>query len=403
MSRQILFLTPEPPYPLRGGGAFRIASLLHYFARDADVDLVLLSDSGQPALLPQGLVRSQMVIPLPPSSRHLFFRYLRNARRAVRGVPPLIDRLGGLENLIASAVQGRRFDVGILEHFWCAPYVDLLRQHCGASILDLHNVESSLHARCARVDRGLQQAGQRRFAAVSRSLESKLLPRFDLVLTASEHDAAKALAIAPGAKVDVYPNALPAIETPRATEQADRVVFSGNFEYHPNIDAVGWFVQSIWPLVEQKNPAARLVLVGRGEQFVKHWIAKRRSIESTGSVDDALVEIARSAVVVAPLRAGSGTRIKILEGWAAARPVIATSLAAEGLEANDGQNILLRDVPEQFAASLLMLLKDTGERRRLGSAGRATFESRYTWETAWKTLDRSLQVSSSTVLGSYTK
>ena len=90
---EVLMLTPEPPYPLEGGGAYRIASLVHYFARFAEVDLILISESGHPALLPDGLVRSQQVIPLPHHDRGPAARYLRNAGRAMRGVPPLIDGL----------------------------------------------------------------------------------------------------------------------------------------------------------------------------------------------------------------------------------------------------------------------------------------------------------------------
>src|SRR5277367_4130138 len=95
-----LLLSPEPPYPLQGGGAFRIASLLHYFAGFTEVDLILISDSGMPALLPEGLVRSQHVIPLPYHRRDVASRYFRNARRALRGVPPLVDRVSGLASPI---------------------------------------------------------------------------------------------------------------------------------------------------------------------------------------------------------------------------------------------------------------------------------------------------------------
>src|ERR1700728_4560684 len=93
---EVLTLSPEPPYPLNGGGAFRTASLLHYFARFAQVDLILLSANGRPALLPPGLVRSQQVIALPHHNTGVAARYLRNTSRAIRGVPPLIDRFAGL-------------------------------------------------------------------------------------------------------------------------------------------------------------------------------------------------------------------------------------------------------------------------------------------------------------------
>src|SRR5271165_5108901 len=144
---QVLVLSPEPPYPLNGGGAYRTASLLHYFARFAQVDLIQFSATGKPALLPEGLVRYQRVIRLPYHDPGVAARYIRNASRAIRGVPPLVDRFAGFSTLIQKAISeldaraGRYYDLGLVEHFWCAPYLDLLPAHCRETVLDLHNVE----------------------------------------------------------------------------------------------------------------------------------------------------------------------------------------------------------------------------------------------------------------------
>jgi hypothetical protein len=186
---KVVMLSPEAPYPLQGGGAFRTASLLHYFARIAEVDLILISETGQPALLPPGLVHSQKMIPLPRHSRSLAARYVRNASRAVRGVPPLVDRLAGLEKSLERALGGKRYDLGIVEHLWCAPYASQLSACCAKTVLDLHNIESVLHQRCAQVSGGLAGAGHRRFAAVARKLERDLLPHYSAVLVTSEDDA----------------------------------------------------------------------------------------------------------------------------------------------------------------------------------------------------------------------
>lgn len=382
-------LSPESPYPLAGGGAYRTASLLHYFARFAEVDLLLLPDSGKPASLPPGLVHSQHVIPLPLHSRTRAARYLRNARRAIAGVPPLIDRLSGLESDIERVIANRRYDIGIIEHFWCAPYVEQIGKVCGLTLLDLHNVESVLHERCAAFSGAAVKAGHRRFAAASRKLESALLPRFSMVLAASDADAQTVRRIAPQARVEVYPNSLPWIEVPHQPEEP-LVVFSGNFEYHPNIDAVQFLLRDIWPEVRRRHPELRLRLVGRGDSFIRRLItATAPFVETTGYVSDALTEIARACIVVAPLRAASGTRIKILEAWAAARPVIATHLAAEGLETCNGGNIVLASHTNagEFTEAIDKLLADLSRRQSLGLAGRETFESRYSWDAAWAILD----------------
>jgi glycosyltransferase involved in cell wall biosynthesis len=399
-------LSPESPYPLQGGGAYRTASLLRYFARFADVDLILMSDSGNAALLPPGLVQSQYVIPLPVHSRAPAARYLRNARRAVAGIPPLIDRLSGLESDVDRTIAHRHYDIGIIEHFWCAPYVQQLGKVCGLTILDLHNVESVLHERCAVFSRGLVKAGHRRFATVARGLESTLLPRFSMVLAASEPDAQTVRQIAPEADVEVYPNSFPSVEIPRQTEQPV-IVFSANFEYHPNIDAVQFLTRDIWPEVRRRHPELRLRLVGRGDSFIRHLLPgdpASHGIETTGPVADALAEIARARIVVAPLRVGSGTRIKIIEAWAAARPVIATGLAAEGLETCDGADILLTSHTNagEFIEAIDRVLADDSLRHSLGRKGRQTFESRYSWSAAWAILDRYPQLTRHSGLSRYT-
>jgi glycosyltransferase involved in cell wall biosynthesis len=400
-----LMVSPEPPYPLQGGGAFRIASLLHFFARIADVDLILISESGTPALVPAGLVRSQQVIPLPYHSRHSAARYFRNARRAIKGVPPLIERVGGLGDAIQRAIAGRHYDFGIVEHFWCAPYIEQLSGCCDTTILDLHNIESVLDERCAAVTSGLIRAGHSRFASAYRRLEADLLPRYSMVLAPSQEDAATARRIAPSAKVEIYPNSLPWIKLPQIAD-SPCLVFSGNFEYHPNIDAVAFLVRDIWPVIQRSCPGVRLRLVGRGDRYIRHLIprgsAAQTGIEVTGPVEDALPEIAQARVVVAPLRAGSGTRIKILEAWAAARCVVATPLAAEGLDTRNGTNISLAASASDFAAEVVRLLGDGPARESIGSHGRATFEACYTWKNVWKTLYIILQLTKQPRVNGYT-
>jgi len=180
------------------------------------------------------------------------------------------------------------------------------------------------------------------------------------------------------------------------------VVFSGNFEYHPNIDAVHFLVSEIWPEVRKRRPGLRLKLVGRGDRFIRHLLAAATDIEVTGAVPDAFAEIAGAAIVIAPLRTGSGTRVKILEAWAAARPVVATPLAAEGLLAHDDHNIVLASDPPAFAQAISRLLADPAESRRVASGGRDTFERHYTWEAAWRMLDANLQVTRAGELNRYT-
>jgi len=384
-----LVLAAETPYPLAGGGALRTASLLHYLALRYDVDLVVFRQPGAPdpgRQLPAGLVRRVWVVDLPPHGRSFAARALRNALRVARGVPPLVDRFAGFGREIERALEGRRYDIGIVEHFWCAPYGEQVAKVCGRTVLDLHNIESVLDQRCAEVESGARAWAHRAFSRASLKLERTWLPRFSEVLAASEIDAERARAIAPGARVMVYPNALPLTPLPpRANE--DAIVFSGNMEYHPNISAVRFFRREVWPLLRERWPGLVWRLVGKNPEAVRRFTSGDARIQTQGQVDDAIRELARAKVAVVPVLAGSGTRLKILEAWAAGVPVVSTTLGAEGLGARDGENLLLADGGSAFAEAVSRLLACADLRQRVGAAGRLLLEKEFTWETAWKKLD----------------
>jgi polysaccharide biosynthesis protein PslH len=354
-----LFLSPEEPVAGAGGGGLRSASLLEYLRRRYQVELAGFS--------------------LPTHSRNTLARVWRNGWRYVRGAPPLLDRFSGLESQLAPVLRGRHYEVGVIEHFWCAPYAKALRPHCGRLVLDLHNIESELSRTHALATRGLESIVHQRFAASYLRLEQTWLPEFDVVLVASEEDRARIEH--PG--IRVYPNALPVMERPRVAE-SDCIVFSGNLEYHPNIEAVRWFRSEIWPRI--KTPV-EWRLVGRNQHAVQKIVAGDPRIAMTGPVTDAVAALAEAKVCVVPLLSGSGTRFKILEAWAAARPVVSTSLGAEGLGARSGEHLLIAETADAFAAAVDWLLGDADLRRKLGNAGRALYLERFTWPAAWKSIE----------------
>ena len=384
-----LMLAPEAPFPLAGGGALRTASLLQYLAGKYTVDLIVFRQPGAPDprhAMPEGLVQRTVVIDLPENRRSVAAKALRNAVRVARAVPPLVDRFSGFEREIAEAVDGRHYHVGVIEHFWCAPYGGLISKVCEKTILNLHNIESVLHQRCAQSERSPAGLVHRVFGEASLRLEREWLPRFSSVLATSATDAEVARTIAPAARVAVYANAIPLVPLPQR-EDSQAIVFSGNMEYHPNRSAVRYFRREIWPLLRQRWPDLVWRLVGKNAASVRPFTNGDPRIEVSGEVEDAVRELARAQVAVVPLLAGSGTRLKILEAWAAGTAVVSTSVGAEGLPARDGEQILLADGPAAFAEAVSRLLACREMRDRLGKAGRLLMEKEFTWEIAWQHLD----------------
>jgi glycosyltransferase involved in cell wall biosynthesis len=186
--------------------------------------------------------------------------------------------------------------------------------------------------------------------------------------------------------ITVYPNALPEMPQPTRQER-EEIVFSGNLEYAPNISAVQFFRRNIWTALRASRPNLKWRIVGKNPQAVSKLVAGDDRIELSGPVEDAVAELAKAQVAVVPVLAGSGTRVKILEAWAAGTPVVSTRLGVEGLDCEDGTNVLIADDASGFTNAVARLLESGGERARIGSAGRHLFEKQYTWPAAWKSLD----------------
>ena len=167
---------------------------------------------------------------------------------------------------------------------------------------------------------------------------------------------------------------------PRRRDAAPTIVFVGTMDYRPNVDAVAWFVKQVFPSIVRRVPAARLLLVGHDSRQRLRGLIDGDRIVATGSVPDVAPLVAASTVSIAPIRVGSGTRVKILEALALAVPVVSTTLGAEGLDLVPGREIVLADEPEAFAAGVVRLLDDQAARDAMGEAGRAAVADAYSWD-----------------------
>ncbi|MGB6940999.1 MAG: glycosyltransferase family 4 protein [Bryobacteraceae bacterium] len=385
---KVLFLAGEAPYPTIGGGPIRASSVLEYLARRFSVHGIFFREPGAPhpgAAIPPGRQDRVDVIDLPFHSKRPLARVLRNAARLAGNRPPLLDRFAGFEAPIARLVSGQRYEAAFIEQFWCAPYVEQVRPSAQRVILDVYNIESEWHRSMASSESGLLAWSHARFAQAALELERYWLPRFDRILATSCHDAQLMQSIAPAAKVTVYPNALPLVVPPPRSERPE-IIFSGNLEYAPNVAAVRFFHRNVWPALQSRWPGLKWKILSKNPGSFRDLPARDSSIEITGFVEDAVAVIAQSRVAVVPLFAGSGTRIKILEAWAAGTPVVSTTLGAQGLEYRDREHLILADDAESFTAAVSELFALPVNRERIGAAGRRLYEEQYTWPTVWKDL-----------------
>jgi glycosyltransferase involved in cell wall biosynthesis len=380
-----LFVTPVAPYPAVGGGPLRAAALLTYLAQRYDVDLIVFRDPGAPDprdALPLGLVRRACVIAPAPPAGHPLARALRNADRLARRVTPLVHHFGGHGPAIETFVAGHDYAVTVVGRMWCAPYWAEVAPRSRRTVLDVVDIDSVLFAAGAAFARWPLAAVHRRFSAASRELERRWFGAYSTVLASSPEDDRRIRAICPAADVVVYPNSIPLVPAPSG-EDAEVVVFSGSLSYSPNVAAVRFFRDEIWPRLRARWPGLVWRVVGRNPEFVARHVRDDPRIQLSGAVPDAIAELARARVAVVPILVGSSTRVKILEAWAAGRAVVSTRIGAEGLSARDGDNLLLADEPAQFADAVSAVLASADLRARIGRSGRATFEAAYSWPAAW--------------------
>ena len=157
------------------------------------------------------------------------------------------------------------------------------------------------------------------------------------------------------------------------------MVFVAQLGWKPNVDGALWLGRKVWPLVRAARPDARLLLVGRQPAPAVRDLAGP-DIDVTGTVPDVQPFLAQARCTLAPLLAGGGSRLKILESLAAGRPVVSTRVGAEGLDDVVAHGIVVADNPRSFADAVVALLDDANRAERLGKEGHDRVVARYTWD-----------------------
>jgi len=249
------------------------------------------------------------------------------------------------------------------------------------TVLFQHNVESVLWRRQADYEPNpIKRIAFKLEAAKMIRYERKAVNRFDHVIAVSENDRENMARMTERARISIVPTGVD-LEAYRqqpcndATEPV--VVFTGSMDWEANIDGVEYFCAEVWPRVLNSVPGARFRIVGRNPHPRVRALATD-SIEVTGSVPSVIDYMKDAAVFVVPLRIGGGTRLKIYEAMAMGKAVVSTSVGAEGLDVEDGRNIMLADTAAAFADSIIELLCDRQSRKQIEIAA-ASLAARFDW------------------------
>ncbi len=377
--QKILFLSPCIPYPVNNGGRMRTWIFLNTLAAEYDVSLLCLMEKhDEEATLKALEGRFQNLWAVKPAykQQHSLSERCKNL---FSGIPWEIGFTYSreFEARLNEILRGEHYDFIFARYMATAKYLLSAKHLLRQVIIDLDDLEFIKSSREISVGNleGSYDKYRRQFNNWLYKRYHKRLANVATTIVCSEHDRkqlSKQLGIS---NISIIANAIE-VKKYSAAAVFDRtafdkktILFCGNLDYEPNAEGLKWFLEKIWPNITRSQPSVRLNIVGscKEDQFSK--FADNKSIFVFYNVPDVLPFYRDCALTVVPLRIGGGTRIKILEACAYRRPVVSTSVGAEGLDLRNEQDCLIADSPEKFAQACLDVLTDFNKAISLSSSG----------------------------------
>jgi glycosyltransferase involved in cell wall biosynthesis len=387
---RILFLTPELPYPPRGGGTIKSATLLDYLKGRHDVDLVCLRRSGpvEPSLIDGFGTVVTADVRGKRSPANLLRSYAARIPLSI-----LRNRSERFAELLREHVRRRPPDAIFADSWLTAQYVPADFE--GLKTIHQHNAEFVMWEREAAVEANpLRRALVRREAERVRRYEGSILSAFDVVFAVSEPDRAalRGLVTDPP-RMELLPN----VPEPGLLERPDLsphdseqvILYLGTLSWQPNARGLRHFLGQVFPQVRERLPRVRLIVAGRGAPPSLARLARRTSgVEMIGAFDhpEPLYRRARAFIEVA--HGGSGTRVKVLNALARGLPVVTTPEGAEGLGIRSGEQALVGSSAPAIVHALMQVLTDDDTWMALARGGRRFVRERYVPEIAYSALDQ---------------
>jgi polysaccharide biosynthesis protein PslH len=253
------------------------------------------------------------------------------------------------------------------------------------TVLDVDNLDSRLYE--SRVQSGvnlLRRMLNRRMCWIWRRRERLFLERFCVLATCCEDDRRY---LGGPERMHVIPNGSHPLKMPRSVStERPRIGFIGNCTFAPNEEGLQWFIRDVWPLVKREFPAAEMRLVGRESHGYLTKLGP--DIVGRGWLEDPGTEIASWSAMIVPIKEGSGTRVKVAEGFARKCPIVATAIGAFGYDVENGKDILLAERAEDFASACISLLENPQLGEALSEKAYSHFLGRWQWESFEGTVGR---------------
>jgi glycosyltransferase involved in cell wall biosynthesis len=383
---RILWVKVGGLWPIDTGGRLRSFNLIKELSRNHEVSVItthhpLESHGDLPAQLPH----CAKVVSLEHASvKRTSPRFVLSLLRSWFTPLPVDlykSRIGALEQQVKQTLEAGGFDLCVVDFLFAAPNVPL--KGSTPTVFFAHNVEYMIWQRLCHIDTnpirravlGVEWRKMKRY-------ETGVCADAAMTIAVSTEDrdelahAAKRgtfRAIPTGVDIDYFKANTALAGSP--TE----LVFTGSMDWHPNEDAILYFIETILPLIRREVPEVSFTVAGRNPGAKLLAAAREARVTMTGTVSDVRPYIDKAAVYVVPLRVGGGTRLKIFEALAMGKAVVSTTIGAEGLPLEEGVHVVRADTAETFAAAVVALLRDRAAREDLGRNGRELMEEKFSW------------------------
>jgi polysaccharide biosynthesis protein PslH len=410
---RVLFLTQIVPYPPDAGPKVKTYHVLRYLV-EAGHEVVLVSyvRADERPHLP-ALEKLCAEVHAVPIKRSRFADLAYMARSFLTGRPFLVERddLPEMRQTIRKLVDTKSFDIIHTDQLTMAQFAFPTRtigerfpSPTPILVFDAHNAVWAILDRSKDTAFPLLKPILAREARLIAQHEAALVSSFEHTLAVSTVDKEALLQAIKLSRQDKF--SLKAVETkisviPIAVDtqtlqpvplngDANEIVTLGTLHYPPNADGIRWFMHEVFPIISEKNPLAHLTIIGKNPpaDFIQAAADQPQAITVTGYVDDLTPYMEKATVMVVPVRAGGGMRVRILEAFARGMPVVTTTVGLEGINALPNSDVLVEDTPSTFAQAVLRVLEDPELRINLAKNGRKLAETTYDWQVVLHAMER---------------
>jgi glycosyltransferase involved in cell wall biosynthesis len=389
---RVLLLTQVLPYPPDSGPKVKTYYVLKYLAQQHRVTLVsFVRSEDKPEYIRHLETLCERVITVPITrAKKDDLRFL--GQSLISGQPWMMvrDERPEMRRVLADLAAGEPFDVVHADQLNMGQYA--LPFEGVHKVLDLHNALWMLYRRMAEttpVTNPMKYLLMRDWPLLKR-YEGEMCRQFDAVTAVTEEDRQLLIEAGAGRDIRVIPIAIDTDEQAvvQRRPSGPHIIHIGTMYWQPNIDALTWFLEDIYPLIKAQVPDVRCTLIGSRppESLIQHSRTDR-TLTVTGYVEDPMPFMEDASMMIVPLLAGGGMRVKILNALSQGIPMVSTSIGCEGIHVEHGKDILIADTAENFAVQCVRLLTDYDLNARLSAAGRQTVEQYYDYRQACRPLD----------------